>query len=122
MKTHLTKKSLEIIADFLDCQTEIIKKPLKLKREVLDILKKNKIDVIRTIYFKFPNKGATIISLLADSHLAIHTWPEKSLANFDLFFCNFKRDNTRKVENSFKMIEKLFSPQKTIIKKIQRFT
>ncbi len=37
---------------------------------------------------KFPGGGYTGFLLLAESHLAIHTWPEKEYAAIDIFGCN----------------------------------
>ncbi len=36
---------------------------------------------------KFPEQGITGVVLLAESHIAIHTWPECSYAAVDIFTC-----------------------------------
>ena len=36
---------------------------------------------------KFSPCGVTAISLLAESHISIHTWPENGLAVCDVFTC-----------------------------------
>ena len=33
----------------------------------------------------FPNGAITLVLILAESHLSIHTWPEESLIAIDLF-------------------------------------
>jgi S-adenosylmethionine decarboxylase len=35
----------------------------------------------------FPNGAVSAVLLLAESHLSVHTWPEHSLATFDLLTC-----------------------------------
>ncbi|HZC39268.1 MAG TPA: S-adenosylmethionine decarboxylase, partial [Streptosporangiaceae bacterium] len=35
----------------------------------------------------FPNGAVTLVLILAESHLAIHTWPEEHLIAVDLFSC-----------------------------------
>ena len=35
----------------------------------------------------FPNGAVTAVLLLAESHLAVHTWPEHRMASFDLLTC-----------------------------------
>ena len=42
--------------------------------------------------------GITGAVLLAESHLAIHTWPERRGVTLDVYVCNFTEDNTGKAE------------------------
>jgi S-adenosylmethionine decarboxylase len=35
----------------------------------------------------FPNGAITLVLILAESHLSIHTWPEEELIAIDLFSC-----------------------------------
>jgi S-adenosylmethionine decarboxylase len=35
----------------------------------------------------FPNGAVTLVLVLAESHLSIHTWPEERLVAVDLFSC-----------------------------------
>ncbi len=34
-----------------------------------------------------PNKGVSGVAVLAESHISIHTWPERDYAALDLFMC-----------------------------------
>ena len=43
--------------------------------------------VIQTIFKKFDPQGVTVICLLAESHISIHTWPEEGKAAVDLYTC-----------------------------------
>ena len=40
--------------------------------------------------------GITGVLLLAESHLAVHTWPELRAVTLDVFVCNFAGDNSDK--------------------------
>ncbi|MBI2667474.1 adenosylmethionine decarboxylase [Candidatus Woesearchaeota archaeon] len=66
-----------------------------------DKIKMTKVDKPRT--FKFPVveeeeiSGYTSIILLAESHISIHTWPEKNLFSIDIFSCN-KNFDPKKAE------------------------
>ena len=43
--------------------------------------------VVQTISKKFEPYGVTAVCLLAESHISIHTWPEKGEAAVDIFTC-----------------------------------
>jgi S-adenosylmethionine decarboxylase len=43
--------------------------------------------VLATSHAVFPNGALTLVLILAESHLSIHTWPEESLIAIDLFSC-----------------------------------
>jgi len=36
---------------------------------------------------KFEPQGVTVVAMLAESHISIHTWPEKGMAVCDVFTC-----------------------------------
>jgi S-adenosylmethionine/arginine decarboxylase-like enzyme len=43
--------------------------------------------VLDTSHVIFPNGAVTLVLILAESHLAIHTWPEEDRIAIDLFSC-----------------------------------
>jgi S-adenosylmethionine decarboxylase len=43
--------------------------------------------VLDTSHVIFPNGAVTVVLILAESHLAIHTWPEHDRIAIDLFSC-----------------------------------
>jgi len=46
------------------------------------------ITLLNTSWHNFDNKGAfTVLYLLAESHLSIHTWPEHKYIALDVFTC-----------------------------------
>jgi S-adenosylmethionine decarboxylase len=43
--------------------------------------------VLDTSHVIFPNGAITLVLILAESHLSVHTWPEENLIAIDLFSC-----------------------------------
>jgi S-adenosylmethionine decarboxylase proenzyme len=40
----------------------------------------------------FPVHGVTGVAIIAESHVAVHTWPEYGYAAIDIFTCNLDAD------------------------------
>ena len=46
----------------------------------------------------FPGGGATLVWVLAESHLVLHLWPEQDRATLDLHVCDYRASNAGKAE------------------------
>ena len=57
--------------------------------------------------------GVTGMLLLAESHLAIHTWPELGGITLDVYVCNFSEDNSEKARRLMSGLENAFQPGRT---------
>lgn len=54
--------------------------------------------------------GITGVVLLAESHLAVHTWPELAAATLDVYVCNLGSDNSSKAEALLAALIEAFAP------------
>jgi S-adenosylmethionine decarboxylase len=54
--------------------------------------------------------GITGIVLLAESHLAVHTWPELGAVTLDVYVCNFGADNSARAQALFDRLVAVFEP------------
>ena len=43
--------------------------------------------ILDSVFHKFSPQGITMLLLLAESHVSIHTWPEKKCAAVDIYTC-----------------------------------
>ena len=51
------------------------------------------------LFHRFPAPGGvTGVVLLAESHLAVHTWPELGAVTLDVYVCNLNGDHSAKAE------------------------
>lgn len=71
-------------------------------------------------FHQFEPQGVTGTVLLAESHLAIHTWPEHGFVTIDVYVCNYTTDNTEKAEKLFRALERVLKPQRTKFHAIHR--
>ncbi|HXC39524.1 MAG TPA: polyamine aminopropyltransferase [Burkholderiales bacterium] len=54
--------------------------------------------------------GVTGAIVLAESHLAIHTWPELNSVTLDVYVCNYTQDNSAKANQVLDDLMALFKP------------
>ena len=60
-------------------------------------------------------QGISGVAVLAESHISVHTWPERDYIAFDIFMCGDTRP-----EASATYLIKTLQPKKEILKKIKR--
>ena len=49
--------------------------------------------------------------LLAESRLAVHTWPELGAVTLDVYVCNFGGENSAKAHELMRLLLAAFAPQ-----------
>ena len=60
------------------------------------------------VFHAFPGGGATGVVLLAESHLAVHTWPELRAVTLDVYVCNVGADNSERARRLLAALEQAF--------------
>jgi S-adenosylmethionine decarboxylase proenzyme len=64
--------------------------------------------------------GVTGAVVLAESHLAVHTWPEVGGVTLDIYVCNFSGDNSERANALFVEVIAAFAPQRMERKAVVR--
>jgi S-adenosylmethionine decarboxylase len=54
-----------------------------------------------------PSGGVSGVAVLAESHISVHTWPERDYAAFDVFMCGDAQP-----ENSIAILKRAFQPSR----------
>jgi len=65
-------------------------------------------------------RGVTGVVLLAESHLAVHTWPELRGVTADVYVCNLGADNSARAEGLMAQLVAAFAPREPRIQRVQR--
>ena len=63
--------------------------------------------VIEKIHKVFHPEGCTILYLLSESHLSIHTFPERNFLSFDIYTCREYKDNTEYLQIFDRLLDSL---------------
>jgi len=105
---------IHLIAEFWNGR--IIEDPKKIEKILIEAVKKAKSIPLKVAIYKFSPQGLTGVVLLAESHIALHAWPEINYLAIDIFTCGNKAMPYR----AFEYLKKTFKPKKVEIKELKR--
>ncbi|MCM2267198.1 MAG: adenosylmethionine decarboxylase [Elusimicrobiales bacterium] len=72
--------------------------------------------IIDSVFHHFKPHGVSGVVVIAESHFAIHTWPEHGFASVDLFTCG----GQTKPWEAFKTVKNLFKATHFSVMKLER--
>jgi S-adenosylmethionine decarboxylase len=75
------------IFELYNCSAELLDNEQYIVDSMVEIARELGATVLSSSSHKFAPQGVTAILLLSESHISIHTWPEKRLATCDIFTC-----------------------------------
>jgi S-adenosylmethionine decarboxylase len=120
-------KGLHIVADLYGCKSgELLFSSNRLRELCVNACHEAGLTVLGDHFYQFDGidatqqGGATGAVVLAESHLAVHTWPERDGATLDVYVCNYTSDNTSKAEAVYKSLIKALKPGDVLVERIQR--
>jgi S-adenosylmethionine decarboxylase proenzyme len=76
-----------LLAEFYKCSREILNDENIISEIMTTAVEVSNATIIKPFFHKFSPHGVSGIIVIAESHLAIHTWPEYGYAAVDLFSC-----------------------------------
>ena len=120
-------KGLHIIADLYGCRnSEMLTSSGKLREACVAACKDVGLTVLGDHFYQFDGLdatqlgGATGAVVFAESHLAIHTWPESNGATLDVYVCNVTSDNSAKAEKLYSVIAAHLKPADSLVERVWR--
>ena len=118
---------LHLTGDLFDCSCSaaLLTDLETLTKTCRDATIESKLTIVDQAWHRFPEwngdpGGITGTLLLAESHLAIHTWPERRGVTLDVYVCNFTDDNTGMAERLFESLTLAFRPKNQVVNRITR--
>ncbi len=76
-----------LLAEYLGCDPEILNGLEIVKEHMLEAASRCGATVLGSSFHYFSPHGVSGVVVIAESHLAIHTWPEYGYAAVDIFTC-----------------------------------
>jgi S-adenosylmethionine decarboxylase proenzyme len=79
---------IQLIAEFIDCPPNLLNDENQLSLALTEGINKCGMHQVSLLSHKFDPIGVTVISIINESHIAIHTYPEAHHASIDIFHCS----------------------------------
>ena len=114
-------RGLHLTADLRGCATArpVMTTPAVLRSTCLAAVAAAGLSAVGELFHRFTPgapqgtgapAGITGVVLLAESHLAVHTWPEIEAATLDVYVCNLGADNSARAETLLSSLIAAFAP------------
>lgn len=81
-----------ILAEYFECECTYLDSEQAIREVMLEAASASGATIVGNIFHHFSPQGVTGVVVIAESHLAIHTWPEFRYASVDLFTCGSHLD------------------------------
>jgi S-adenosylmethionine decarboxylase proenzyme len=119
-------QGLHLIAELHDCRCELrLLSSVEALRELcLAVCAVPGLTPVGQVFHQFGSVaepvGATGAVILAESHLAVHTWPELNAVTLDLYVCNFSQDNSVAARAACDQLIAAFLPRRVERRELER--
>lgn len=77
----------QILVEFYDCDKDILTNDQEIRSALIDACMIGKATVVSDTFHSFSPHGVSGAVFIAESHVAVHTWPEYGYAAVDIFTC-----------------------------------
>jgi S-adenosylmethionine decarboxylase proenzyme len=114
-------RGLHLTADLHRCTGAALRaEALALRELMLAAVRRAGLTPVGELFHPFPGGGVTGVVLLAESHVALHTWPELGAVTLDVYVCNVGADNSERARALLAALEESFEPGECDRQRVQR--
>jgi len=100
---------------------ELLNSSADLKKMLNSICDKYNFQILQEVNYEFTPQGCSILFLLSESHISIHTFPERKHMSLDLYTCReYENDEEYKKIYNF-LLETLSASKDSTLQIVERF-
>ncbi len=81
-----------LLVEFFDCDSQLLNAIGQVEEAMNAAARRAGATIVQSVFHRFEPHGVSGVVVIAESHLAIHTWPEYGYAAVDLFTCGVSVD------------------------------
>lgn len=97
---------LHLLLELYDCPAERLNDPAAVESAVRGAAADAGATIVQSAFHHFSPQGVSGVLIIAESHITMHTWPEKGYAAVDLFTCGHREV----LENAADRLLERFAP------------
>ena len=106
-----------LLGEYFDC-SDLPEEADLLQWQMEETARRIGATIVRSVFHRFNPHGLSGVVVIAESHLAIHTWPEHRCASVDLFTC----DDSLDIATGFRFLRDQFGAGRHHVVRIPRGT
>jgi len=81
-----------LLIEYYECDELLLADKERVRGILLEAARRARATIVTDVFHEFSPHGVSGVVVIAESHLAIHTWPEYGYAAVDVFTCNERLD------------------------------
>ena len=105
-----------MLLELFECNSETLNNLEAVKDALVEAARRVQATIVDVVFHEFNPFGISGVVVIAESHLAIHTWPEYRYAAVDIFSCG----NALKPEIAAAYLVEQFAAERTSVVELQR--
>jgi spermidine synthase len=107
---------IQHIAEFIECKKTFLNDPVKLEQIIRNAIEYSGLHFEKIITHKFNPVGVTLLAIISESHIGLHTYPEAGHLSLDVFTCSHPNKQLKLIE----YLQKVLKPKSVKIAEITR--
>ena len=101
--------------------SDLMRDPKALRTLCIAAVAASGLTAVAECFHRFAEPGGiTGVVLLAESHVAVHTWPEQDAVTLDVYVCNVGRDNSAAAQGLMQALINAFAPRHCVQRQLER--
>jgi S-adenosylmethionine decarboxylase len=121
---HSVKETpgLHVMGDLygVQCEERFLIDPDLLTGHCMRLVEAAGLSTVGHYFHQFDGGGVTGMIVLAESHMSIHTWPEKKYVTVDVYVCSYSQDNRPRARQLYQSLLDTFQPENEISHSVER--
>lgn len=106
----------QLLIELYDCDPKAISEVQRVQETMIAAARSTRARIVDVVFHTFNPQGVSGVVVIAESHLAVHTWPEHGFASVDIFTCGTGVDPWR----AYAVLKRGFRSRKVTAMELKR--